>query len=130
MSIDKPEPREPAIHDPKVYDVLKFIALVGLPGVGSVYFVIAELFDLAPIRAEGVLGVILFIEGFLGLVLFVSSTKYKNSDARFSGSINVSETETKLVYSLELNHDPEELKEKDEAIFRIQSQPSSESHRE
>ena len=119
MSVDKPEPREPTIHDPKVYDTLKFVTLVGLPGIGTVYFVIAELFNFAPIRAEAVLGILFVIVAFLGLVLLVSSMRYKNSDARFSGSINVSETEAKILYSLELNHDPEELKEKDEAVFRV-----------
>jgi len=37
----------------------------------------------------------------------------------YSGTIHVKKTEDKIIYSLELEHDPEELETKKEVVFKV-----------
>ena len=59
----------------KVYDVLKWIATVVLPGIGTLYFALAGIWGLP--YAEQVTGTITAVVTFLGLMLGVSSANYK-----------------------------------------------------
>lgn len=60
----------------KVYDVLKFIALVVLPAVGTLYFALSSIWGLP--YGEQVVGTITAVDTFLGTLLGVSSKSYKN----------------------------------------------------
>lgn len=59
----------------KVYDVLKWIAMVVLPAVGTLYFALAGIWDLP--YAEQVVGTVTAVDTFLGVMLGVSSMHYK-----------------------------------------------------
>lgn len=59
----------------KVYDVLKFIAQVVLPALGTLYFALAEIWGL-PYGAE-IVGTITAVDAFLGALLGVSTSRYK-----------------------------------------------------
>ena len=59
----------------KVYDVLKWIAMVGLPALGTLYFALAGIWDLP--FAEQVVGTVTAVDTFLGVLLGVSSMQYK-----------------------------------------------------
>lgn len=59
----------------KVYDVLKWIAMVGLPALGTLYFALAGIWDLP--YAEQVVGTVTAVDTFLGVMLGVSSMHYK-----------------------------------------------------
>lgn len=61
----------------KVYDILKWIALVLLPAIGTLYFAIAGVWGLP--YGEQIVGTISAIDTFLGVVLGISSAKYKSS---------------------------------------------------
>lgn len=61
----------------KVYDILKWIALVLLPAIGTLYFAIAGVWGLP--YGEQIVGTIAAIDTFLGVVLGISSVKYKSS---------------------------------------------------
>ena len=58
----------------KVYDVLKWIALVALPAIGTLYFALAGIWGFP--CAEEVVGTITAIDTFLGVVLGISSVQY------------------------------------------------------
>jgi len=101
----------------KPYDVLKFIALVLLPALGTAYFALAGIWGLP--SAQEVVGTIVVVDTFLGTVLQISSTQYNNSDAKYDGVVGVTETEDKLNYVLNLNDDPVALKDKDEIRLKV-----------
>ena len=58
----------------KVYDMLKFVAQILLPAIGTLYFALARIWDLP--LAEQVVGTITAIDAFLGALLGISSLKY------------------------------------------------------
>ena len=60
----------------KVYDNLKWIALILLPAVGTLYFALANIWAL-PFPQE-VVGTITAIDAFLGAVLGISSAQYNS----------------------------------------------------
>lgn len=58
----------------KVYDVLKFIAIVVLPAIGTLYFALAGIWGLP--YGEQVVGTITSIDTFLGALLMIDSSNY------------------------------------------------------
>lgn len=60
--------------DNKVYDVLKFIAQILLPALGTLYFALSKLWDLP--YPEQIVGTITAVDAFLGAMLGISSTQY------------------------------------------------------
>ena|SRR5690349_12829653 len=101
----------------KLYDVLKFLALVLFPALGTAYFALAGIWGLP--SAQEVVGTIVVVDTFLGTVLQISATKYNNSDAKFDGVVGVTETADKLSYVLNLNDDPATLKDKSEIRLKV-----------
>ncbi len=59
----------------KVYDVLKWIAMVVLPALGTLYFALAGIWNLP--YAEQAVGTVTAVDTFLGVMLGVSSIHYK-----------------------------------------------------
>lgn len=62
----------------KVYDVLKLIALVVLPGIGTLYFTLAGIWGLP--YGEQILGTIAALEVFLGGFLEYANKQYKKAN--------------------------------------------------
>lgn len=58
----------------KVYDVLKFIAQILLPALGTLYFALAKIWGF-PYAAE-VVGTISAVDAFLGALLGISTANY------------------------------------------------------
>ena len=69
------------IMNDKVYDVLKWIAQMFLPAVGTLYAALAGIWGFP--HGEQVMGTILAIDTFLGAILGISNANYKkvNSEA-------------------------------------------------
>jgi hypothetical protein len=103
----------------KTYDILKYLALVLLPALGTMYFALASIWGLP--AAEQVVGTIVVVDTFLGVILRYAARQYESTDAKFDGNIVVTPTETGSLYSLELNGDPEELQGKHEVVFKVTS---------
>lgn len=59
----------------KVYDILKWIAMVVLPAAATLYFALAGIWGLP--FGEQIVGTITAVDTFLGVVLGVSSAKYR-----------------------------------------------------
>lgn len=59
----------------KTYDVLKFIAQILLPSLGTLYFALAGIWGFP--YGEQIVGTITAIDTFLGALLGLSSANYK-----------------------------------------------------
>lgn len=63
----------------KVYDVLKWIALVVLPAIGTLYFALAGIWGFP--YAEEIVGTITAVDTFLGVLLGVSTAQYNKKNS-------------------------------------------------
>ena len=59
----------------KMYDILKWIAQILLPALGTLYFALASIWGFP--YAEQIVGTITAIDAFLGVILGISSAQYK-----------------------------------------------------
>jgi hypothetical protein len=64
----------------KVYDILKWIALIALPAVATLYFAIAQIWGLP--YGEQVVGTITAIDTFLGALLGISNHNYVKKEEK------------------------------------------------
>ena len=62
------------IFSDKVYDTLKWIALIFLPALGTLYFALASIWGLP--YGQEIVGTITAIDAFLGALLGISSVQY------------------------------------------------------
>ena len=60
--------------DSKTYDILKYIAQIVLPAVGTLYFALGAIWGLP--YAEEVVGTITAIDAFLGALLHIDNKNY------------------------------------------------------
>lgn len=58
----------------KLYDVLKWMALVFLPAIGTLYFALAGIWGFP--YGEEIVGTITAVDTFLGVLLGISSAQY------------------------------------------------------
>lgn len=63
----------------KVYDVLKWIAQILLPALGTLYFALASIWGFP--YAEQIVGTITAIDCFLGALLGISTHYYNKEEA-------------------------------------------------
>lgn len=59
----------------KIYEILKKIAMLWLPALGTLYFALAQIWGLP--YAEEIVGTITAIDTFLGAILGISTIQYK-----------------------------------------------------
>lgn len=62
----------------KTYDVLKFIAQILLPALGTLYFALASIWGLP--YGEQIVGTITAVDAFLGAILGISTKKYNEEE--------------------------------------------------
>ena len=62
----------------KVYDLLKWIAMILLPAIATLYFTMANIWGLP--YADQIVGTITGIDTFLGVILGISTSRYNNID--------------------------------------------------
>lgn len=63
----------------KLYDVLKWIAMVALPALGTLYFALAGIWGFP--YGEEIVGTITAVDTFLGLLLGISTAQYHKRSA-------------------------------------------------
>lgn len=61
----------------KTYSLLKWIALILLPALGTLYFALAGIWGLP--FGEQIVGTIIAIDTFLGAILGISTNNYKKN---------------------------------------------------
>ncbi len=85
----------------KAYNTLKWIAQYLLPGVGTLYFAIAQIWGLG--YGQEVLGTITAIDLFLAGVLGLSASKYNKDGAHGVVQIDTTGDPERDIYRLNLN---------------------------
>ena len=58
----------------KVYDILKYVAQVALPALGTLYFALAEIWGLP--FGQQIVGTITAVDACLGALLMISTAVY------------------------------------------------------
>lgn len=74
----------------KCYNILKYIAMIFLPALGTLYFAVAQIWGFP--YGEEIVGTITAIDTFLGTLLQISSNKYYKSQELISRSNDGKET--------------------------------------
>jgi hypothetical protein len=100
-----------------LYNLLKQLAMIVLPTLGFLFFLIYLIWDLS--GSEWVFGAILFLVSLFGSVLYLSSVNYHKEGAHTSGVIDIYVNDESESFMLNLDVDPEDLKSMDEVTFRI-----------
>lgn len=104
----------------KSYDMLKFVAQIGLPGLGTLYFALASLWGLP--KAEEVVGTIVAVDTFLGLLLGLSSKQYNNDrEGPQIGFLDVEDTDDGTQMMLSFPGDPLEIVNHDKVTFKVRN---------
>lgn len=99
------------------YNYLKYTVQIALPALGTLYFTLAQIWNLP--YGEQVVGTITAIALFGGVLIGVSKRKYDNSDQKFDGAVNV-DTNLDDPYSLEFKKELSELTDqKDEVKLKV-----------
>lgn len=88
----------------KWYNGIKFVVTIFLPGVGALYFALAELWHLP--NADRVNGSVNALAVFLGLLIGYSTRQFNKSDAQQpDGDLIISEVDGELYPALGVNKD-------------------------
>lgn len=66
------------ILNDKTYNILKWVALVVLPALGSLYFALAGFWGFP--YGEQIVGTITAIDAFLGAILGISTVQYNKKE--------------------------------------------------
>lgn len=61
----------------KVYDILKWVAMVVIPAVGTLYFALAGIWGLP--YGEEIVGTLTAVDTFIGVVLGISTMQYNKT---------------------------------------------------
>lgn len=64
----------------KTYDILKWVAQIALPALGTLYAALAGIWGFP--YGEQIVGTILAVDTFLGALLGISSVQYKKQDGK------------------------------------------------
>ena len=101
--------------DDRVYDVLKYIAQYVLPGLGTLYFALAQIWGLP--YGQEVVGTITAIDTFLGVLLGISAKSYAGD-----GTLHIDTSNpNKDTYRFEISTPLEDIPGKKTVTFNIDS---------
>lgn len=105
----------------KMYDFLKVFVMVIAPSASAIYLGLSISFDFPYVNA--VVVTTMSVTAAIGLFLLITSKTYHLSDVYYDGRMLVKENELgELMYTLELNEDPEPLRLKSRIVFRVVSE--------
>lgn len=106
------------------YDKLKFVALVLLPALTTLYFTLGNQWGWP--NVEQVMGTMVAVDTFLGVILGISTKRYNESEAKYDGNVVITEDDAGgKLYSLELSGDLDALGTKKEIVFKVAPLPVS-----
>lgn len=92
----------------KVYDVLKWVCVIFLPALATLYMALAGQWESWP-EPEKVVATIVAVDTFLGLLLGLSTRQYNRNDAAFDGHIDLSSNQAAGVTDARFRIDPAAL---------------------
>lgn len=64
----------------QAYDIMKFIAQIILPALGTLYFALAQIWGLP--LGEEIVGTITAVDAFLGAILGISTAQYNKGEPK------------------------------------------------
>lgn len=97
----------------KTYDILKWVAQIVLPALGTLYFALARIWGFP--YGEQIVGTLVAVDTFLGALLKISSDGYSGD-----GELIVDNSDPlKDVYSISIPNYPELLATKDKVILSV-----------
>lgn len=103
-----------------LYERLKFFTMIVLPALATLYLTLGYIWGFPAI--EQTVGSMTAISTFLGVVLRISSKTYQQSDRRFAGTLNISETEHgTILHDLAYDGPLENIEGQKEITFRVHS---------
>jgi len=98
----------------KNYDILKWVAQIVLPAVGTLYFALSRIWGFP--YGEQIVGTITAIDAFLGALLKTSSDHYEGD-----GKLIVDSSDPERdIYSIAIDDYPEKLAEKDLVLLKVE----------
>jgi hypothetical protein len=100
------------------YNVLKHVAMYGLPLVAALYYALAQIWHFPDVTE--VMASIAAVNAVLGGTLGYSTATYNASEAKYAGVIQLVEGDAKDIAQLVLNDDAHNVLSKAEALFRIE----------
>lgn len=100
----------------KVYDILKWVAQIILPAIGTLYFALASIWGLP--YAEQIVGTITAVDAFLGAVLGVSTSMYNKNTAKYADGVLL--VDGKDTHVLTIDKTTEELANKDKLVIAVE----------
>lgn len=104
----------------KVYDVLKQVVQVYIPGLAALYFGLASIWHFG--YAEQVTGSAAVVATFLGLALKISSKAYEASGDKYAGTIHLVDSDEGSAIHL-TSVDPVALTSNSEVTFKVVNAP-------
>jgi len=110
-------PSKPILSD-AWYARLNFVALILLPAIGSLYFALADIWNLP--KAAQVVGTIVAIDTFLGAFLKYAQAAYNKSDEQFDATITKEQTlDGQLVYALSFDTREQQERANGKNVLRV-----------
>lgn len=100
------------------YDRLKKTAQLVLPGLGTLYFTLSQIWGFP--YGEEVVGSIAAVNTFIGGLVVVASNKYQARHSAADGALVLERVNGVLKYTMELERDPSELVGQDEFRLKIE----------
>lgn len=100
-----------------LYDKLKFLVQVILPGLGALYFGLAKIWDLP--AAEAVVGTVALVATFLGLFLTASAKQYEGAGDLV---VTTDPADGEVYLAADLNKHPDAFKNKKNVVLNVKHQ--------
>jgi len=104
------------LFNDKLYQVLKKVVQLGLPGSGTLYFTLAQLWGLP--YPEEVVGTVSAIALFLGILLGVSTRTYNQNEDQYDGTLAIENHEDGSTLRMK-NVDLDALVTKQSVVFKV-----------
>lgn len=102
----------------KVYDVLKYLAVVGLPALATFVFTLGPIWEMS--HVDQVAKTIVAVNTLLGALILVNQVRYNNSEAKYDGFIDpVTANSQTSTTALALKGDEYDVMNQKDVLLRV-----------
>lgn len=101
----------------KAYNFVKWLITIALPGVGALYFALAQIWKFP--QADNVNGTINAVVIFLGLLINYSTRQYNKTVNAPDGDLIVNQVDGETYLGLGVNKSVEDLTHKDQVKLNV-----------
>lgn len=101
-----------------IYDILKYLAQVGLPALATLVFSLGPIWDLP--NADEITKTIVAVNVFLGALLVLNQVRWNNSDEKYDGTIDPAHANAQTSSeALSLKSEPNDLLGQKEVLLKV-----------